>query len=154
MDRALIYEREFIYLRIEQSQYEQLDELEAVNENTDPLHSSDDEWAMDSETVKDGELATDGESASDSKSASDGDSRNIEPTPPRNIEPTPTSTSQLLSETTGAILLHSLALKHGLTRAAVSDILEIIRLHMPADSIPPGYRSLHRLFNTSWSKIQ
>ena len=83
---------------------------------------------MDSETVKDGELA------------SDGDSRNIKPTPPRNIEPTPTSTSQLLSEMTGAILLHSLALKHGLTQAAVSDILEIVRLHMPADSIPPGYR--------------
>ena len=100
----------------------------------------DDEWAMDSETVKDGK------SASNSESASDGDSRNI--------EPTPTSTLQLLSETTGAILLHSLALKHGLTRAAVSDILEIVRLHMPADSIPPGYRSLHRLFNTSWSKIQ
>ena len=57
----------------------------------------------------------------------------------------------MLSKTTGAIL-HSLALKTGLMRAAVSDILEIIQLRMPADSVPPGYRSPHHLFNTSGLK--
>ena len=102
------------------------------NIENDPPHASDRESASDSESVSDGEPASDGYSGS--------------------FEPTPTSASTQFSETTGALLLHSLAAKHGLTRAAVSDILEIIRLHMPADSVPPGYRSLHRLFNTSGLK--
>lgn len=63
----------------------------------------------------------------------------------------PFPTAQI-SEITGALLLHSLAVKHGLTQAAVTDVLEIVRLHMLPESIPPGYRSLHRLFNTSGLK--
>ena len=59
-----------------------------------------------------------------------------------------------ISEATGKLLLHSLAVKHGLTQAAQADILKVLRLHMPADSIPPSYRSVHRLYHASTSSVK
>ena len=56
-----------------------------------------------------------------------------------------------ISEATGKLLLHSLAVKHG---AAQADILKLLCLHMPADSIPPSYRSVHRLYHASTSSVK
>ena len=63
-------------------------------------------------------------------------------------QPTAQHISTQITQATGALLLHSLAMK--------LDWLElqsltywILHLHMPAGTTHPGYRSLHCLFNTS-----
>ena len=58
-----------------------------------------------------------------------------------------------ISESTGALLVNSLAMRHGLTQAAVSDVLEVLRLHLPATQSQPSlYKSVHRL--TSSMQLQ
>lgn len=53
-----------------------------------------------------------------------------------------------ISEATGALLLHSLAMKHGLTHAALMDIQQLLCLHLPTgEATPLSYRSEHRLLN-------
>ena len=94
----------------------------------------------------------------------------VSPTPDSSCPPTPPTTTShsndpchlpallypgaQISEATGKLLLHSLAVKHGLTQAAQADILKVLRLHMPADSIPSSYRSVHRLYHTSTSSVK
>ena len=86
---------------------------------------------------------------------------------PASYEPTPTSgdaqsttyaggrAEKLLypgaqiSEATGKLLIQSLAMKHGLTKAALADILQLVRLHMPADCAPASYKSVHRFYSES-----
>ena len=49
-----------------------------------------------------------------------------------------------ITETMGLQLLHTLSMRHGLTRAAFGDILKVIGLHFPAaHNIPHSYRSVH-----------
>ena len=43
------------------------------------------------------------------------------------------------------MLIMSLASKHKLTYSALADILKVICLHLPADSIPASYKSVYRL---------
>lgn len=57
--------------------------------------------------------------------------------------------SAQISVATGTLLLHSLTVKHGLTQTALTDILQLIRLHMPANSAPQAYGSVYRLLNAS-----
>ena len=57
--------------------------------------------------------------------------------------------SAQISVATGTLLLHSLAVKHRLTQTALTDILQLLRLHMPANSSPLAYGSVHRLLNAS-----
>ena len=59
-----------------------------------------------------------------------------------------------ISEATGTLMLHSLGAKHGLTQDALTDVLQLLRLHMPADSIPPAYKSVHRLYHASSLRSQ
>ena len=55
-----------------------------------------------------------------------------------------------ITETMGLQLLHSLSMRHGLTRAAFGDILKVISLHFPAaHNIPHSYRSVHCLLQAS-----
>ena len=54
-----------------------------------------------------------------------------------------------INAATGALLLHSLTMKHGLTHAALADILQLLRLHLPENSTPAAYGSVHRLLNAS-----
>ena len=54
-----------------------------------------------------------------------------------------------INAATGALLLHSLTMKHGLTHAALADILQLLRLHLPEHSTPAAYGSVHRLLNAS-----
>ena len=86
---------------------------------------------------------------------------------PASYEPTPTSgvaqsttyaggrAEKLLypgaqiSEEMGKLLIQSLTMKHGLTKAAVADILQLVRLHMPADCAPASYKSVHRFYSES-----
>ena len=69
--------------------------------------------------------------------------------------PTPTSsdahlTENLLypgaqiSEETGRLLIQSLTMRHGLTKAALADILQLVRLHLPPGCVPASYKSVHR----------
>ena len=51
-----------------------------------------------------------------------------------------------ISEATGTLLLRSLAAKHGLTRSAMGDILQVLTLHMPENTAPMSYASHYRLF--------
>ena len=50
-----------------------------------------------------------------------------------------------LSQEMGMMLVMSLASKHKLTYSALADILKVICLHLPADSIPASYKSVYRL---------
>ena len=50
-----------------------------------------------------------------------------------------------LSEEMGMMLVISLASKHRLTYSALADILKVICLHLPADSVPASYKSVYRL---------
>ena len=53
-----------------------------------------------------------------------------------------------ISEVTGALLLHSMSMKHGLTHAALTDIQQLLCLHLPAgEGTPLAYQSVHRLLN-------
>ena len=61
-----------------------------------------------------------------------------------------------LSQEMGMMLIMSLASKHKLTYSALADILKVICLHLPADSIPASYKSVYRLFKNvkHWVSIQ
>lgn len=48
-----------------------------------------------------------------------------------------------ISETTGRLLIQSLALKHGLTKLALTDILQLVQLHLPLGCKPDSYKSLY-----------
>ena len=48
-----------------------------------------------------------------------------------------------LSEEMGVMLVISLASKHRLTYSALADILKVICLHLPADSVPASYKSVY-----------
>ena len=50
-----------------------------------------------------------------------------------------------MSQEMGMMLIMSLASKHKLTYSALADILKVICLHLPADSIPASYKSVYRL---------
>ena len=55
-----------------------------------------------------------------------------------------------ITEAMGLHLLHSLALRHGLTQAALADVLRVVCLHVPAaHDIPTSYRSVHCLLRSS-----
>ena len=71
------------------------------------------------------------------------------PSPPGGPVTGPTAKlypSSRISEATGKLLLQSLASKHGLTKSAVHDMLQVLRLHMPLEAVPLSYSSRYRVF--------
>ena len=48
-----------------------------------------------------------------------------------------------ISEETGVMLLSSLLTRHKLTNAALSDIISLLRLHLPANCTPKSYKSTY-----------
>ena len=52
-----------------------------------------------------------------------------------------------ISEATGTLISSK-------TQDALTDVLQLLRLHMPADSIPPAYKSVHRLYHASSLRSQ
>ena len=38
-------------------------------------------------------------------------------------------------------------MRHGLTKAALADILQLVRLHLPVDCAPASYKSVHRYYS-------
>ena len=53
-----------------------------------------------------------------------------------------------ITEATGKLMFQFLAIKHGLTKAAITDIIDLVYLHMPAgNALPHFYKSVHCLYN-------
>ena len=57
-----------------------------------------------------------------------------------------------VSEAIGTLMVHSLAMKHGFTKAALADVLKVVSLHLPAANVPSSYRSVHCLLRASSSR--
>ena len=137
---------------------------EPMDDDLEPVPSSDSD--SDCDICPDSENETDVELSDDSRSPSPAPSTEDEA--PQTVAPaTQTAPSCLeqpcqdrlypgaqISEDTGVLMLHALAMKHGLTQDALTDILQLVRLHMPAKSPPSSYKSLHRLLQSSTLKSQ
>lgn len=50
------------------------------------------------------------------------------------------------------MLLLSLASRHKITYSALSDILRVVCMHLPSNSVPTAYKSLHRPMKAMASK--
>ena len=57
-----------------------------------------------------------------------------------------------VSEAIGTLMVHSLAVKHGFTKAALADLLKVVSLHLPPANVPSSYRSVHCLLRASSSR--
>ena len=67
------------------------------------------------------------------------------------IEVDPTSSGMRISPEVGIQLILSLVTKHSLTYSALADILSVIRLHLPENSIPTAYNSVYHLMKSMCS---
>ena len=57
-----------------------------------------------------------------------------------------------VSEDIGTLIVHSLAVKHGFTKAALADGRKVVSLHLPTANVPSSYRSVYCLLRASSSR--
>ena len=95
------------------------------------LNNSDPDCSPSSTSISDASMGTGEQSPS--------------PTPECSPAPLAMYPGAQISESTGVLILQSLASRHGLTQAAQSDILRVLKLHMPENGAPATYNSLYRM---------